>query len=101
LYICGHSLGGALANLCFSYFVLSDRPRPVAAVYTVGQPRAGNKKFKEQLELAAPNTPFIRITNNQDCVPSLAGGQHCGIHLHITATGYFTFVSRNYGYIIT
>lgn len=93
LYICGHSLGGALANLCFAYFIFSDSPRQVEGVYTIGQPRVGNKKFREQLELQSPNTTFIRITNNQDCVPSLAGGQHCGTHIHFDAGGVLTFVS--------
>src|SRR3990167_7818526 len=92
VYVCGHSLGGALATLCFGYMVLSDYPIPVTAVYTIGQPRAGNKKFREALEFASPNTKFIRITNNQDCVPSLASGQHCGLHVHIDAAGRLTFV---------
>src|SRR3990167_2765130 len=92
VYVCGHSLGGALATLCFGYMVLSDYPIPVTAVYTIGQPRAGNKKFIEALEFASPNTKFIRITNNQDCVPSLASGQHCGLHVHIDAAGRLTFV---------
>ena len=96
LYLCGHSLGGALANICFGYFVLSDTPRPVEAVYTVGQPRAGNKYFREQLEIAAPNTTYIRITNNQDCVPSLAGGQHCGVHVHFDVFGRPSFVRTNF-----
>lgn len=41
-----------------------------------------------------PNTKYIRITNNQDCVPSLAGGQHCGLHVHFDANGRLTFVSK-------
>lgn len=92
LFICGHSLGGALANLCMGYFTLSDSPREVVSVYTIGQPRVGNKKYREQLELQSPNTTYIRITNNQDCVPSLAGGQHCGVHIHFDAGGRLSFV---------
>ena len=95
LFICGHSLGGALANLCMGYFTISDRPHDVASVYTIGQPRVRNKKYREHLELASPNTPYIRITNNQDCVPSLAGGQHCGVHIHFDATGRLSFVRTN------
>jgi len=87
LYICGHSLGGALANLCFAFYTLTDDPRPVEAVYTIGQPRAGNRQFKEILHQSAPMTKYIRITNNQDVVPSLAQGQHCGVHVHITSAG--------------
>ena len=92
LFICGHSLGGALAQLCFGNLVLSNTPRRVAAVYTVGQPRAGNKKFKDLLEKVSPETTYIRITNNQDCVPNLANGQHCGVLVHIQASGEFSFV---------
>ena len=98
LYLCGHSLGGALANLCLGYLVLSDEPRNVDAIYTIGQPRAGNKKYREQLEVASPDTKYIRITNNQDCVPSLAGGQHCGVHVHFDANGHLTFVCILYLY---
>ena len=91
LYICGHSLGGALANLCLAYFSLSDYPREVAACYTIGQPKVGNKQFKDALAFATPNTNYIRITNNQDCVPHLASGQHCGLNVHIDTTGRLTF----------
>lgn len=93
LYICGHSLGGALAQLCFGNLTLSNTPRKVAAVYTVGQPRAANKRFKELVEQNSPDTKYIRITNNQDCVPSLANGQHYGTLVHIQANGVFSFVS--------
>merc|ERR1712137_282129 len=48
-------------------------------------------KFREQLEMSAPNTTFIRITNNQDCVPSLARGQHCGRHFHFDTNGRLSF----------
>lgn len=103
LFLCGHSLGGALANICLAYFTFTDSPRVVDAVYTVGQPHAGNKFFREQLELAAPKTTYIRMTNNQDCVPVLAGGQHCGIHVHFDVSGRPSFVSiknhKNHKYI--
>merc|ERR1712137_1331640 len=78
LYVCGHSLGGALAQLCMGNFILSNAQRKVTAVYTVGQPRAANKKFREIIEQTSPDTTYIRITNNQDVVPSLANGQHFG-----------------------
>lgn len=61
-------------------------------MYTIGQPRVGNKEFREQLELSSPDTIFFRITNNQDCVPSLARGQHCGTHVHFDAEGHLSFV---------
>ena len=92
LYICGHSLGGALANLCHSLFTLSDNPRPVSGVYTIGQPRVGNRKFKQLLEKSSPHTVYIRMTNNQDVVPNLAAGQHVGTHVHINALRRFSFV---------
>lgn len=87
-------MGGALANLSLGYFALSDNPIHVDAVYTVGQPCVGNRKFRQQLELATQDTKYFRITNNQDCVPSLASGQHCGDHLHIDAKGRTSFVSN-------
>lgn len=93
LYVTGHSLGGALALLCYSYFVLSDTPRRVAAIYTLGQPPVGNEAFCTALMLNSPNTTYIRITNNNDCVPQLfiPGAQHGKTHLHISPSGSFQF----------
>jgi predicted lipase len=95
LIICGHSLGGALALMCYSYFIFSDSPRRVDAVYTVGQPPVGNKHFAQHLKFASPKTKYIRITNNQDIVPSLKApkSEHFGIHVHIKSNGKFVFVS--------
>lgn len=41
IYICGHSLGGALALLCLAKFTFSESPRHITAVYTFGQPPVG------------------------------------------------------------
>lgn len=45
IYITGHSLGGALAILCA--WALNRQHLPVRAVYTFGQPRVGNKAFRD------------------------------------------------------
>lgn len=91
LFISGHSLGGALANLCYAHFTFGNEPRHVGAVYTIGQPCAGNAKFVKVLADESPHTAYIRITNNQDVVPSVAPGEHCGVNIHFNSSGELHF----------
>lgn len=60
-YVCGHSLGGAMATIATSR--LSDR---VDALYTYGSPRVGTRKFVKSF-----NTPHYRHVNNNDLVCSV------------------------------
>ena len=48
LWITGHSLGGALANICA--FWLRNLDKKVAGVYTFGAPKPGNWSFKKRYE---------------------------------------------------
>mmetsp|Transcript_17553 Transcript_17553/g.68086 ORF Transcript_17553/g.68086 Transcript_17553/m.68086 type:complete len:772 (-) Transcript_17553:57-2372(-) len=91
LFISGHSLGGALANLCYAHFTFGNEPRHVGAVYTIGQPCAGNAKFVKILAEESPQTIYIRVTNNQDVVPSVAPGEHCGVNIHFNSSGELHF----------
>ena len=59
LYICGHSLGGAMAALAASR--LNDR---VVACYTYGQPRVGGSDW-----CAKQTYEHHRYVNNNDIVP--------------------------------
>ncbi len=89
LFICGHSLGAALAQLTAHRFVLSGRP--VAAVYVFGSPRVGNREFKDAYNALLGAKTFLHI-NNQDVVtqvpPQMFGFHHLGFaprifdHLH-------------------
>ena len=73
VFITGHSLGGALATLGVTH--LSGRG--LAACYTFGAPRVGNKGFSSSLQ-----TPVYRVVNPGDPVPHvptpLRGYRHAG-----------------------
>lgn len=75
LWITGHSLGGALATLCASDFLISPR-KPL--VYTWAGPRVGWHDYANWFKPAQ----FYRIVNEWDVVPrmppSLNGFQHVG-----------------------
>jgi Lipase (class 3) len=62
LYITGHSLGGALAQIASAAL---DRDN-LAACYTFGSPRVGTTGFDEQVKC-----PHYRVINNWDLVPGL------------------------------
>ena len=64
IFITGHSLGGALATLGAAY--LSGWG--LAACYTFGAPRVGNKGFSGSLR-----TPVYRVVNPLDPVPLVPG----------------------------
>lgn len=60
IFITGHSLGGALAQLATAAFT-SDR---IAACYTFGSPRAGARSLDQYVK-----PPHYRVTNGWDIVP--------------------------------
>lgn len=59
LYVCGHSLGGAMATIAAS------RLNP-HALYTYGSPRVGTKKFVKNI-----TCKHYRHVNNNDIVPKV------------------------------
>jgi triacylglycerol lipase len=72
LYITGHSLGGALAQIASAAL---DRDN-LAACYTFGSPRVGTAGLDEQIKC-----PHYRVINNWDLVPGLPLGFFRG-HRH-------------------
>ena len=72
LYICGHSLGGAMATLAASR--LNDR---VVACYTYGSPRVGGSVWRDKCTFK-----HYRYVNNNDVVPKvplwIMGFRHYG-----------------------
>jgi hypothetical protein len=78
LWICGHSLGGALATL----YALrcSILGRPVAGVVTLGQPRVGTASFAQyyQTRLAGRH---IRVQNLADPVPRVPPSKFAWTHV--------------------
>lgn len=67
VWITGHSLGGALAELCAAqaFFVTHV---PVQGVYTFGQPRVGDETFARTVHDAIGLRVF-RFVNDKDIVP--------------------------------
>jgi triacylglycerol lipase len=64
LFITGHSLGGALATLAAAQCV--EERIPVNAMYTFGQPMAGNSSFAEKFDRVFKSA--YRFVNNEDIV---------------------------------
>ena len=62
VYICGHSLGGALAKVATWYLP----GRKLAACYTFGAPRVGTPALMKYYR-----TPIYRIVNGMDPVPNV------------------------------
>ncbi|CAM9707931.1 unnamed protein product [Chrysoparadoxa australica] len=89
--VTGHSLGGAMAVHCALTLLEMDKPAPLAALYTFGQPRTGNGVFANwaTARLAAQGASYFRITNDQDPVPQLPpyfwDYQHFGTEIYYSS----------------
>jgi triacylglycerol lipase len=67
IWITGHSLGGALAELCAAQALFVSKI-PVQGVYTFGQPRVGSRDFADALN-AKLGSGIFRFVNDRDIVP--------------------------------
>lgn len=67
--VTGHSLGGALANLCAVDLQYNFAPNIAIEVYTFGAPRVGNRAFSESYNRRVPNN--WRFVNGNDVVSGL------------------------------
>jgi triacylglycerol lipase len=67
IWITGHSLGGALAELCAAQALFVSNI-PVQGVYTFGQPRVGTKDFADAVNRKLGSGIF-RFVNDRDIVP--------------------------------
>ena len=83
LYICGHSLGAAMATICTSRV---EEFRSVAGLYTYGSPRAGTRSFVKGIK-----TEHWRFVNNNDIVTrvplAFMGYKHHGNLVYINHYG--------------
>lgn len=70
IWITGHSLGGALANLTLAQIHLNDMPFDIAAVYTFGAPRSVDQMLASKLNQEYRQQVF-RIIYDDDLVPQL------------------------------
>lgn len=65
IYLTGHSLGGAIALVASAEYAGGDHlGERIAAVYTFGAPRVGERNFSENVK-----APHYRIVNSGDVVP--------------------------------
>ena len=86
LHFTGHSLGGAMAQICAGRCQLSEIDSEPAEVQTFGSPRVGNKRYITHYDIRK-----IRWVNNNDFVtrfpPALFGYRHTGLEMYIDGDG--------------
>ncbi|QEG20990.1 lipase family protein [Mariniblastus fucicola] len=86
LWFCGHSLGGAMANICAARCILSYIESDPEELYTYGSPRIGCKRYVSHVELQ-----HNRWVNNNDIVtrvpPVFMGYRHNGQEQYIDRNG--------------
>ncbi len=88
VFVTGHSLGAALGGLAVA---ASKTERiPIAALYTYGMPRVGNKLFARKFKENHGRRTF-RVVNNNDTVtrvpPRIFGYKHVGVVKYLNAKG--------------
>jgi hypothetical protein len=86
LFVTGHSLGGALAELAASH--LRAEGIAVRATYTFGCPRVGDAEFARSIA----SLPLYRVVNDRDIVARVPTIEHFGYHhvgtlIHIDGKG--------------
>jgi len=69
VWICGHSLGGALAVLAAAWLASQGRAAAVAGIVTVGQPRVGDRVFTRWYDGQGLTAKHLRFVNDRDIVP--------------------------------
>ena len=86
LWICGHSLGGAMATICAGRCLLSHIDTNPAELYTFGSPRVGNRRY-----VSFVNLKHFRFVNNNDIVtrvpPGWLGYRHSGSEIYFDHRG--------------
>ncbi|KAL3681618.1 hypothetical protein R1sor_024574 [Riccia sorocarpa] len=74
LFVTGHSLGGALANLYTGLLFFNEEEKltsRIAAVYTFGQPRVGAKDYSDYLIGKLTTERYWRVVYSNDLVPRI------------------------------
>ncbi len=86
LWFCGHSLGGAMANICAVRCMLSYIKSEPEELQTFGSPRIGCRKYVNYVKLK-----HYRWVNNNDIVPrvppSWLGYRHNGREMYLDRNG--------------
>jgi len=86
LWFCGHSLGGAMANICANRCELSYIDSEPQELHSFGSPRVGCRKYVNHVRLK-----HFRWVNNNDIVtrvpPTFMGYRHNGEEMYIDRNG--------------
>ena len=86
VWFCGHSLGGAMAQICAGRCQRSDIAAVPAEVATFGSPRVGTKRYIQHAKMR-----HFRWVNNNDIVtrvpPKWLGYGHTGTLMYLNADG--------------
>ena len=86
LWFCGHSLGGAMANICAGRCMLSYIKSEPEELYTYGSPRIGCRRYVSHVKLN-----HFRWVNNNDIVtrmpPPWLGYRHNGQEMYLDRMG--------------
>ena len=87
LWFCGHSLGGAMANICAARCMLSYIKSEPEELYTFGSPRIGCHRYVNHVKLQ-----HFRWVNNNDIVtrmpPPWLGYRHNGQEMYLDRFGH-------------
>lgn len=102
VWVTGHSLGGAIATIIAARIVHNEKVGNLAALYTFGQPRVGNKKFHKEFTKkiggqSKLKKQVFRIYRAADPVPMMPyfGYTHIsGERCYIARSGEMTIGTR-------
>ncbi|CAM9437078.1 unnamed protein product [Choristocarpus tenellus] len=87
LFVCGHSLGAALASVAAARLELDVDEVSVTSVYTIGSPRVFARDYAAVYDKALKSKTF-RAVNNNDLVARFPHGlKHVGIEVYIGSSG--------------
>ncbi|KAL2620314.1 hypothetical protein R1flu_000519 [Riccia fluitans] len=87
LFVTGHSLGGALANMYTAFLFFNNEEMLISrygALYTFGQPRTGAKDYSDFLIGKVEQSRYRRVVYGDDLVPRVPFDdkifqfKHCG-----------------------
>lgn len=94
VWFCGHSLGGAMAQICAGRCQLSDIAAVPRLVTTFGSPRVGTKRYIQHA-----NVRHVRWVNNNDVVtrvpPRWLRYRHTGVIHYIDRHGEVNRLSKS------
>lgn len=93
VWFCGHSLGGAMAQICAGRCRLSEIAAVPREVVTFGSPRVGTRRYIRHARI-----PHLRWVNNNDIVarvpPMWLRYRHTGTRMYLDRNGNVAELTR-------